>query len=123
MAAISTTFYHPLWNYKNNHRTKRQAPSTSRHGVRSMTVISCRKQKLPDEEDQGGVIQRTVRRLISEVEKFGKELKTGEKKKKKGDVKDLMLMSLSFAVYVYISQLLVCAYFSWQHLSFPNPSW
>ncbi|XP_010515653.1 PREDICTED: uncharacterized protein LOC104791455 [Camelina sativa] len=120
MAAISTTFYYPLWNY--NHRTKRQAPSTSRHGVRSMTVISCRKQKLPGEEDQGGVIQRTVRRLISEVEKFGKDLKTGEKKKK-GDVKDLMLMSLSFAVYVYISQLLVCAYFSWQHLSFPNPSW
>lgn len=115
MAALSTTFYHPLWTY-NNHRTKKQAPS--RHGVRPMTVISCRKQKLPDENE--GVIQRTVRRLISEAENFGKNLKP---EKKKGDVKDLMLMSLSFAVYVYISQLLVCAYFSWQHLSFPNPSW
>ncbi|EOA24951.1 hypothetical protein CARUB_v10018246mg [Capsella rubella] len=121
MAAISTTFYHPLWtsyNNSNHHRTKRQAPS--RQGVRSMTVTSCRKQKLPDGEDQE-VIQRIVRRIVSEAEKFGKDLKP--EKKKKGDVKDLMLMSLSFAVYVYISQLLVCAYFSWQHLSFPNPSW
>lgn len=113
MAALSTTFYHPLCT---NHRTKRQA--SSRHGVRSMRVMSCRKQKLPEENE--GVIQRTVRRMISEAGKIGKNLKP---EKKKGDVKDLMLMSLSFAVYVYISQLLVCAYFAWQHLSFPNPSW
>lgn len=113
MAALSTTFYHPLCT---NHRTKRQA--SSRHGVRTMRVMSCRKQKLPEENE--GVIQRTVRRMISEAGKIGKNLKP---EKKKGDVKDLMLMSLSFAVYVYISQLLVCAYFAWQHLSFPDPSW
>ncbi|KAG7565364.1 hypothetical protein ISN44_As10g020600 [Arabidopsis suecica] len=115
MAALSTTFYHPLCT-DNNHRTRRQA--SSRHGVRSMRVMSCRKQKLPEENE--GVIQRTVRKMMSEAGKIGKNLKP---EKKKGDVKDLMLMSISFAVYVYISQLLVCAYFSWQHLSFPNPSW
>nr|XP_004506316.1 uncharacterized protein LOC101488893 [Cicer arietinum] len=31
----------------------------------------------------------------------------------KGDWKDLFLMSISFAVYVYISQKLVCAYCAW----------
>jgi len=36
----------------------------------------------------------------------------------KGDWKDLFLMSISFAVYVYISQKLVCAYCAWT--SMPN---
>ncbi|ESQ45302.1 hypothetical protein EUTSA_v10010836mg [Eutrema salsugineum] len=113
MAALST-FYHPLCTH-HNHRTTRQA--SSRHSVRSLTVMSCRNQKLPEESQ--GVIQRTVTRLISDAEKFGKNLKP----EKKGDMKDLMLMSLSFAVYVYISQLMVCAYFAWTHVSLPNPSW
>ncbi|KAL1199831.1 hypothetical protein V5N11_013088 [Cardamine amara subsp. amara] len=114
MAALSTFYHHPLYTH-HNHRTTRQAPR--RHIVRSMTVMSCRKQKLPEESD--GVIKRIVTRMITEAEKFGKNLKP----EKKGDMKDLMLMSLSFAVYVYISQLMVCAYFAWQHLSFPKPSW
>ncbi|KAJ0253563.1 RNA/RNP complex-1-interacting phosphatase [Hirschfeldia incana] len=109
-----TTFYHPLRSY-NNHRTTRQA--SNRHSVRSLTVISCRKQKSPEESQ--GVIQRTVSKMISEAEKIGKKLKP----EKKGDMKDLMLMSLSFAVYVYISQLMVCAYFAWTHVNLPNPSW
>uniref|UniRef100_A0A6N2L511 Uncharacterized protein n=1 Tax=Salix viminalis TaxID=40686 RepID=A0A6N2L511_SALVM len=33
--------------------------------------------------------------------------------KQKGDWKDVMLMSLSFAVYVYMSQKIVCAYCAW----------
>ncbi|KAG5400548.1 hypothetical protein IGI04_015155 [Brassica rapa subsp. trilocularis] len=92
MAALST-FYHPLCAH-HNHRT-------ARHSVRSLTVVSCRQQKSP--EESGGVIQRTVIRMISEAGKIGKNLKP----EKKGDMKDLMLMSLSFAVYVYISQLMV----------------
>lgn len=108
MAALST-FYHPLCAH-HNHRT-------ARHSVRSLTVVSCRQQKSP--EESGGVIQRTVIRMISEAGKIGKNLKP----EKKGDMKDLMLMSLSFAVYVYISQLMVCAYFSWTHVALPNPSW
>ncbi|KAJ4873985.1 hypothetical protein Rs2_44242 [Raphanus sativus] len=109
MAALST-IYHPLCAH-HNHRT-------TRYSVRSLTVMSCRKQKSP--EESGGVIKRTVVRMISEAEKIGKNLKP---EKKGGDMKDLMLMSLSFAVYVYISQLMVCAYFSWTHVALPNPSW
>uniref|UniRef100_A0A0A9CZX3 Uncharacterized protein n=1 Tax=Arundo donax TaxID=35708 RepID=A0A0A9CZX3_ARUDO len=33
--------------------------------------------------------------------------------KQKGDWKDVTLMSFSFAVYVYISQKLVCTYCAW----------
>ncbi|RID46889.1 hypothetical protein BRARA_I03527 [Brassica rapa] len=123
MAAL-TTFYHPLCS-PHNQRTIRQAPS--RHSVRSLNVMSCRKQKSPEESQ--GVIQRTVSKMISAAEKMGKNLKP----EKKGDMKDLMLMSLSFAdlmlmslsfaVYVYISQLMVCAYFAWAHVTLPNPSW
>ncbi|KAF2618460.1 hypothetical protein F2Q68_00041362 [Brassica cretica] len=113
MAAL-TTFYHPLCS-PHNHRTTRQAPS--RHSLRSLTVMSCRKQKSPEESQ--GVIQRTVSKMISAAEKMGKNLKP----EKKGDMKDLMLMSLSFAVYVYISQLMVCAYFAWTHVTLPNPTW
>ena len=65
------------------------------------------------------MIQRTVSKMISAAEKMGKTLKP----EKKGDMKDLMLMSLSFAVYVYISQLMVCAYFAWTHVTLPNPTW
>lgn len=34
--------------------------------------------------------------------------------RRKGDIWDVMLMSISFAVYVYISQKIVCAYCMWQ---------
>ncbi|KAJ7982229.1 putative RNA/RNP complex-1-interacting phosphatase [Quillaja saponaria] len=54
-------------------------------------------------------------------EKFGKGLKKNLSPQQKGDWKDLVLMSLSFAVYVYISQMLVCAYSAW--VSMPKQSW
>lgn len=41
---------------------------------------------------------------------------------KGGDWKDLFLMSISFAVYVYISQKLVCAYCAWNS-SMPKHLW
>ncbi|VVB05437.1 unnamed protein product [Arabis nemorensis] len=112
--AVLSTFYHPLYTH-HNYRTKRQA--RSRHAIRFLTVTSCRKQKSPDESE--GLIQRTVAKIVSEAEKIGKMMKP----EKKGDIKDLMLMSISFAVYVYISQLMVCAYFAWRHVNLPNPSW
>ncbi|KAH7296184.1 hypothetical protein KP509_26G012300 [Ceratopteris richardii] len=37
--------------------------------------------------------------------------------REKGDIRDVVLMSLSFAVYVYISQKLVCAYCIWQSMN------
>ena len=54
-------------------------------------------------------------------EKFGKVLKENLSPKQKGDWKDVMLMSLSFAVYVYISQKIVCAYCAWMHM--PKQPW
>lgn len=53
--------------------------------------------------------------------KLGKCLKENLSPQKKGDWKDLTLMSLSFAVYVYISQKIVCAYFAW--MSMPRTPW
>lgn len=66
-----------------------------------------RKQKIP------GFVQR--------FEKMGMELKEKLSPQRKGDWKDLTLMSLSFAVYVYISQKIVCAYFVW--MSMPKQLW
>ncbi|KAI5681087.1 hypothetical protein M9H77_02314 [Catharanthus roseus] len=47
---------------------------------------------------------------------FGKGLKDSLSPKQKGDRKDLTLMCLSFAVYVYISQKIVCAYCVWMSM-------
>ena len=52
---------------------------------------------------------------------MGIELKEKLSPQRKGDWKDLTLMSLSFAVYVYISQKIVCAYFVW--MSMPKQVW
>nr|XP_027102913.1 uncharacterized protein LOC113724187 [Coffea arabica] len=51
--------------------------------------------------------------LCLSLQKLGKGLRDNLSPKQKGDWKDLTLMSLSFAVYVYISQKLVCAYCAW----------
>ncbi|XP_031273799.1 uncharacterized protein LOC116132281 [Pistacia vera] len=59
--------------------------------------------------------------LLIGAEKFGKGLKENLSPQQKGDWKDLVLMSLSFAVYVYMSQRIVCAYCAW--MSMPKQSW
>ncbi|KAL1362544.1 hypothetical protein AAHE18_03G088900 [Arachis hypogaea] len=61
--------------------------------------------------------------LLNGFEKFGRR-RTKQylsPEQKGGDWKDLFLMSLSFAVYVYISQQLVCAYFVWTTM--PKQLW
>ena len=64
----------------------------------------------------------TLLKLFNGFEKVGKKLKQNlSPQQQKGDWKDLLLMSLSFAVYVYISQKLVCAYFAWT--SMPKHMW
>lgn len=40
--------------------------------------------------------------------------------REKGDIRDVILMSLSFAVFVYISQRLVCAYCVLRHAMHSN---
>eukprot|EP00262_Sarcandra_glabra_P018768 TRINITY_DN6869_c0_g1_i1.p1 TRINITY_DN6869_c0_g1~~TRINITY_DN6869_c0_g1_i1.p1 ORF type:complete len:119 (+),score=27.48 TRINITY_DN6869_c0_g1_i1:232-588(+) len=54
--------------------------------------------------------------FYGEFEKLGRGLKESLSPKQKGDWRDLMLMSLSFAVYVYISQKIVCAYCAWMSM-------
>ncbi|XP_020080882.1 uncharacterized protein LOC109704546 isoform X2 [Ananas comosus] len=57
---------------------------------------------------------RQLGREFSEAAgKMGKGVKESLSPKQKGDWKDLLLMSFSFAVYVYISQKIVCAYCAW----------
>uniref|UniRef100_A0A5B7BW37 Uncharacterized protein n=1 Tax=Davidia involucrata TaxID=16924 RepID=A0A5B7BW37_DAVIN len=60
--------------------------------------------------------KQSLTRFFVGVEKLGKGLKENLSPKQKGDWKDVMLMSLSFAVYVYISQKIVCAYCAWMSM-------
>ncbi|WVZ56027.1 hypothetical protein U9M48_006614 [Paspalum notatum var. saurae] len=55
----------------------------------------------------------TAERLRGDVVKAGMAARESLSPKQKGDWKDVTLMSLSFAVYVYISQKLVCTYCAW----------
>lgn len=56
-----------------------------------------------------GNFSRIGRKVKSKVEKVRENLSP----KQKGDWKDVVLMGLSFAVYIYISQKIVLAYCSW----------
>nr|XP_010938942.1 uncharacterized protein LOC105057918 [Elaeis guineensis] len=56
---------------------------------------------------------RLLFELCGDAGKVGRELKKSLSPKQKGDWKDVVLMSFSFAVYVYISQKIVCAYCAW----------
>lgn len=75
-----------------------------------------------EKKDMGrGKLTLLKLRLLNGFEKLGKKAKQNLSPQQKGDWKDLLLMSLSFAVYVYISQKLVCAYFIWT--SMPKQLW
>ncbi|KAF0915820.1 hypothetical protein E2562_039056 [Oryza meyeriana var. granulata] len=50
-----------------------------------------------------------AKRVFGDVAKAGRAVQPQEK----GDWKDVTLMSFSFAVYVYISQKIVCTYCAW----------
>nr|GMD71838.1 putative RNA/RNP complex-1-interacting phosphatase [Ipomoea batatas] len=112
MAAIS--IFHSLHSTRVSHLqlyTKRSF----------ISAVSCRTGDPPEplkprthKEKKGKTL--AVVEILGGVEKLGKWLKDSLGPKKKGDWKDLALMSLSFAVYVYISQQIVCAYCAWMSL-------
>uniref|UniRef100_J3LLG0 Uncharacterized protein n=2 Tax=Oryza brachyantha TaxID=4533 RepID=J3LLG0_ORYBR len=52
-------------------------------------------------------------RVSGDVAKAGRAVQESLSPKQKGDWKDVTLMSFSFAVYVYISQKIVCTYCAW----------
>ncbi|KAK9108971.1 hypothetical protein Sjap_017031 [Stephania japonica] len=63
--------------------------------------------------EKGASQSISIAKIFAQVAKLGKDLRSNLSPKEKGDWKDVVLMSLSFAVYVYISQKLVCAYCAW----------
>ncbi|PQQ17153.1 hypothetical protein Pyn_27874 [Prunus yedoensis var. nudiflora] len=84
-------------------------------------LLSCQGREPVEKDQKQGDKQSLLLGLFVGFEKLGKNLKENLSPKQKGDWKDLMLMSLSFAVYVYISQRIVCAYCAW--MSMPNHPW
>ncbi|PIN08554.1 hypothetical protein CDL12_13286 [Handroanthus impetiginosus] len=114
MAAISTG---PLCYSKHN------PILATRSGSRMFIIVSCENRDTNDpvntkvkkeiKHDKGLIFQQ----LFTNVQKLGKEARDNLSPKKKGDWKDVTLMSLSFAVYVYMSQKIVCAYCAWMSMA------
>ncbi|XP_057976165.1 uncharacterized protein LOC131163592 [Malania oleifera] len=101
--------------------TNRTTPRTH------MISLSCQTHKPNDPLSNSGPVKATkkrdespqllpLRQILSSVGKLGKGLKDSLSPKQKGDWKDLVLMSFSFAVYVYMSQKIVCAYCAWMSI-------
>lgn len=83
---------------------------------RSLIPLSCQSRKSAREEDSSLKKEEKpplVEALNGMLMKMGKRLEENLSPKQKGDWKDLLLMSVSFAVYVYMSQKIVCAYCAW----------
>ncbi|KAJ6409189.1 hypothetical protein OIU84_008815 [Salix udensis] len=90
----------------------------TRNCPRILILLSCQRGEPTDtssskEKKENKQDKQLVRQIFGSVENFGKGLKDSLSPKQKGDWKDVMLMSLSFAVYVYMSQKIVCAYCAW----------
>uniref|UniRef100_A0A803LC08 Uncharacterized protein n=1 Tax=Chenopodium quinoa TaxID=63459 RepID=A0A803LC08_CHEQI len=88
---------------------------------KTLISFSCQSSKPAGEEDSSAKKEREDKPLmtlpvISGVSKLGKRLKETLSPKQKGDLKDVLLMSFSFGVYVYISQKIVCAYCAWMSM-------
>ncbi|KAI3987610.1 hypothetical protein MKX01_007076 [Papaver californicum] len=81
-----------------------------RSNSRTHISFSCKKSEKAKENKQ------LFSRIYADFEKIGRELKETMSPKEKGDWKDVLLMSLSFAVYVYISQKIVSAYCLWSSM-------
>ncbi|KAJ4767398.1 RNA/RNP complex-1-interacting phosphatase [Rhynchospora pubera] len=87
--------------------TPHQTISASSRPRRSQVCLCC----LPNEPNKTPLA--AVVKLCREVVERGKGLRENLSPKQKGDWKDLVLMSLSFAVYIYVSQQIVCTYCAW----------
>ncbi|KAI4385600.1 hypothetical protein MLD38_003607 [Melastoma candidum] len=91
----------------------------------SMTAVTCRG-TLPDDEEEKGDKGQEVkgsRGLATSLLKLGEGLRGSLTPQRKGDWKDLTLISLSFSLYIYISQKLVCAYSAWISSTYSTPHW
>ncbi|XVF22933.1 hypothetical protein REPUB_Repub12eG0213500 [Reevesia pubescens] len=121
MAALSVNH---SFNYKNS--SAQELKNRRRNCPRVLVVLSCQnnepiRKSAPTTKKAKEENRQLFSQVFAGVQKFGRGLKENMSPKRKGDWKDLMLMSLSFAVYVYMSQKIVCAYFAW--MSMPKQSW
>lgn len=117
IASISLSNSFSSKNITHEHQTIRYNNS------RILTTVSCLNHPGPfdpkdDTKAKGGKKESKgiISPLFLGMQKMGSNLKESLSPKRKGDWKDLTLMSLSFAVYVYISQKIVCAYCAWMSL-------
>ncbi|MED6119311.1 hypothetical protein PIB30_010551 [Stylosanthes scabra] len=110
------------------HHLKNRIIVSSCHGRRPSNDSINSQQGTTKDMDGGklknnSLVKLRLLSLLNGFERFGsrkaKQILSPEQKG--GDWKDLVLMSLSFAVYVYISQKLVCAYFVWTTM--PKQLW
>ncbi|XP_047949007.1 uncharacterized protein LOC125194833 [Salvia hispanica] len=88
--------------------------------TKMITAVSCQSRKSDDEKTDKGAKEDNgmkLQKLLFGVEQIGKGLQDNLSPKMKGDWKDLTLMSLSFAVYIYMSQKIVCAYCAWMSMA------
>lgn len=110
-------------------RTSSHHEFTNRTSPRIFILVACQGRRLasnsnPDEKKdmRGGKLINLLKwKVLNGFEKLGKRPEQNLSPKQKGDWKDLFLMSISFALYVYISQKLVCAYCAWTSL--PKHLW
>ncbi|XP_050209535.1 uncharacterized protein LOC126660215 [Mercurialis annua] len=114
MAALSLTH-----NFIHNNKSSTQGLKT-RNYTKVVAQLSCQGDQ-PIDNSTPKVKKELkkvmmVRQVLSSLEKLGKGVKDSLSPKQKGDWKDVVLMSLSFAVYVYISQQIVCAYCAWNSM-------
>ncbi|GMI71899.1 hypothetical protein like AT3G52070 [Hibiscus trionum] len=122
MAALCVN---PTFHYKNVPFQHPKSRSMNRR--HRISVVSSCESNEPAERSNSKTNEKEKRHwvwffeVLSGVQRFGRGLKENMSPKQKGDWKDVMLMSLSFVVYVYMSQMLVCAYCSWTAM--PKPSW
>ncbi|KAK3223936.1 hypothetical protein Dsin_010961 [Dipteronia sinensis] len=122
MATLSTGHY--FFSNTTSSSSNQELRRKSRNCPRFLVPVACQNQKPEDKSSTPKTRKenkKSFSQIFSGVDKFGKSLKEMLSPKQKGDWKDLVLMSLSFAVYVYISQQIVCAYFAWT--SMPQQSW
>ncbi|KAM6570670.1 hypothetical protein CsatB_018655 [Cannabis sativa] len=104
---------------------KRQLPKLHQSGVVLVCCLNRREEQIngtTTTNKEAKEEKKMNMNMMMSFDKFGKCLRENLSPKQKGDWKDLTLMSLSFAVYVYISQKIVCAYFAWV-MSMPKQLW
>nr|CAB3501574.1 unnamed protein product [Digitaria exilis] len=95
-------------------RGSRPRPDIAMSRPRSSFLCQSRLPSKPPASGGGGGGKKgpwwaaTAERLRGDVVKAGMAARESLSPKRKGDWKDVTLMSFSFAVYVYISQKLVC---------------